>query len=95
MSSLPVNSIDERAFYNELVRYIGENNYATANPRIVKVIDANRFIVKVSLAGYRQLILALALMKKIGNDSTAFYTIWSSGTLKALSKHIGISNPKE
>ena len=72
--------------YREIIRCIGESSYHRVNPRLVKLIGENHFIIKSSLEGTGQLILALALIKRIGDTDTAFYTLKSSGTIKALGK---------
>jgi RNase P/RNase MRP subunit POP5 len=49
-------------------------------------VDESRFVIKSSLEGTGKLILAFALIKKVGETETAFYTLKSSGTIKALLK---------
>jgi len=73
------------ALYREIIRCIGESSYHKVNPRLIKLVGDNRFIIKSDLAGTGQLILAFALMKRIGETETAFYTLKSSGTIRALS----------
>ncbi len=70
--------------YKEIIRCIGESNYHKINPRLVKLVSPNRFVIKGSLEGAGQLVLAFALIKRIGDVETAFYTLKSSGTIKAL-----------
>ncbi len=81
-------SEDERSFshslYNELIRCIGEINYNKVNPKVMKLVGQNKFIIKSSLEGTTQLVLAFALIKKVGNKEMAFYTLKTSGTIKAL-----------
>lgn len=69
---------------NALLHYIGESNCHRANPRIVEFTGPNRFIMRSSLWGYGQLVAALALIKKVNGGDSYFYTLKSSGTLKAL-----------
>ncbi len=69
---------------NALLHYIGESNYHRANPKIVEFTSQNRFIMRSSLWGYGQLVAALALIKKVNGSDYYFYTLKSSGTLKAL-----------
>ncbi|MFI5412266.1 MAG: Rpp14/Pop5 family protein [Candidatus Micrarchaeales archaeon] len=81
-------SEDERGFshslYKELIRCIGEINYHNVNPKFIKFVGQNRFIIRASLDGTAELILAFALIKKIGDKEISFYTLKSSGTIKAL-----------
>ncbi len=81
---------DEKGFsydlYRELVRIIGEINYHKVNPKFIKFSGERRFVIKSSLAGVNQMILAFALIKRINNTDIAFYTLKSSGTIKALMK---------
>jgi RNase P/RNase MRP subunit POP5 len=72
------------SLYREIIRCIGESNYHRVNPKLVKLVGENRFIIKSSLEGTGQLILAFALIKRIGEAETAFYTLKSSGTIRAL-----------
>ncbi|MCL4373485.1 MAG: hypothetical protein M1360_01945 [Candidatus Marsarchaeota archaeon] len=88
-STTSLGTIDEHEFSKGLMHYIGATNYFKANPRVVKNIDGNSFIMKVSLSGYSALIVALALMKHVSGKECGFFTIYASGTLKALGKHIG------
>ncbi len=74
--------------YREIIRCIGESSYHIVNPKLVKMVGENRFVIKSSLEGTGQLILAFALMKRIGETETAFYTLKSSGTIKALTKNV-------
>ena len=69
---------------NALLHCIGESNYHRANPKIVDFVGPNRFIMRSSLWGYGPLIAALTLIKKVNNSDSYFYTLKSSGTLRAL-----------
>ncbi len=86
-SSAPIKG-DEKSFtnalYRELIRCIGEMNYHNVNPRVVKLLGEKRFIIKSSLEGTGQLVLAFALIKRLNDSDVAFYTLKSSGTIKAL-----------
>ncbi len=72
------------SLYKEIIRCIGESSYHKVNPRLVKLVGDNRFVIRSSLEGTGQLVLAFALMKRLGDIPTAFYTLKSSGTIKAL-----------
>lgn len=71
--------------YSGLMHCIGEANYHRVNPKIVDFVSKNRFIMKSSLSGSGFLIGALALIKMVNNRETYFYTLKTSGTIKALS----------
>jgi RNase P/RNase MRP subunit POP5 len=72
------------ALYNGLLHSIGESNYHVVNPKVVDFVEKSRFIIKSSLVGYNKLILAFALIKKMEGMDVYFYTLKSSGTIKAL-----------
>ena len=74
---------------NALLHCIGESNYHRANPRIVEFVRPNMFIIRSSLWGCGQVVAALALIKRVNERDSYFYTLKSSGTLKAL----GASKP--
>lgn len=76
----------KRQFYRELLLVLGELGYHRVNPRIIKFLDSSRFIMKADLEGVSEAIRATALINRIGERNTAFYTIGSSGTIKALTK---------
>jgi RNase P/RNase MRP subunit POP5 len=73
-------------FYKELGRMIGEMNYNRVNPRITKGLSATTFVMRVDNDGLAQAVRALALMRQLDRQETAFYTLLSSGTIKALEK---------
>ena len=86
-STVPINE-DERSFgnalYREIIIAIGEIGYHRVNPKLMKITNEKRFIIKSSLEGASQLVLAFALIKRLKNAEAAFYTLKSSGTMKAL-----------
>ena len=72
------------ALYGELLKAVGEINYPSVNPKIMKFVDGKRFIIRSSLSGQDTLVLALSLIKSLNGNETAFYTLKSSGTIKTL-----------
>ncbi len=74
----------ELELYRELLHSIGELSYFKANPKIIKYIDRNRFVLKCNLVRYKETILALTFIKRIAGRDVGFYTLNSSGTIKAL-----------
>jgi RNase P/RNase MRP subunit POP5 len=76
----------ETEFYTELLHNIGEINYYRANPKIMKYPSNKRFILKCSLARYKETLLAITFIKKVGGKDMGFYTINASGTIMALQK---------
>jgi RNase P/RNase MRP subunit POP5 len=79
----------ERAFYKELSRTIGELDYNRINPRIIKYLGPKWFIIRVDNEGLQRAILALSLMRRLDTTEMGFYTLLSSGTIKALEKGFG------
>ncbi|MGC8649280.1 MAG: Rpp14/Pop5 family protein [Candidatus Micrarchaeia archaeon] len=75
-----------RSLSRELIRCIGELNYHKVNPKLMGLINSKNFVVRAELKGINMLILSLALIKNIDNKEVAFYTLKTSGTLKALMK---------
>ena len=89
-SSLPVDGAlvqqFEHQLYTALLRAIGELCYHEANPKIMKFLNERQLILKCSLLGYKNTILALSMIKRLDSMDIAFYTLKSSGTIKALLK---------
>ncbi len=75
------SSVQNEALLNELLNRIGTRYYAV-NPRILNVRGS--MVIRCSLDGLSELIVALSLIKSIGGKECAFYTIRSSGTIRAL-----------
>lgn len=82
----PESGSFEHDFLKELLHNIGEVNYHGANPRIIKYMGKNRFVLRCNLQRYRDTIIALTFMKRVGGADTGFYTLNASGTILALSK---------
>ena len=89
-SAKPVLETDrsqfEQQLYRAMLHSIGELNYHKTNPKIIRFMDEKRFILRCSLEGYKAALLALAIIKRLDDKETAFYTLKSSGTIKALLK---------
>jgi RNase P/RNase MRP subunit POP5 len=85
-----IDKIDASAFsdalYKELLDCIGSLSYHRVRPRVVKVLNANTFVLRTSLYGCGNVVAALALIKRIGGMDSYFYTLKTSGTIKALLK---------
>ncbi len=75
----------EHDFLKELLHNIGEVNYHSANPRIMKYMG-NRFVLRCNLQRYKDTIIALTFMKRVGGREIGFYTLNASGTILALGK---------
>ncbi|MDE1810686.1 MAG: Rpp14/Pop5 family protein [Candidatus Micrarchaeota archaeon] len=78
----------QRRLIAALLQVAGEANLFRLNPKIVKFVDERRFIVRTSLEGMRQLVLALSFITSIDGKEAAFYTLGSSGTILAIEKKI-------
>lgn len=76
----------ENSFYRELLHNLGEINYFRANPKIVKFVGNKRFILKCSLAQYKETINAMTFIKHLNSKEIGFYTLNASGTISALTK---------
>lgn len=76
----------EEGFYRALAEELGAMEYHKANPKIIRFAKRS-FILRVGLGKYREVIAALALIKRIDNAEVAFYTTGASGTIKALAAH--------
>ena len=89
-SAVPITAGERKDFEpllcRALLHQIGEIGYHRTNPKVAGFIDERRFVLKCNLDGYRNAILALSMVKRLDSRETAFYTLNSSGTLKALSK---------
>jgi RNase P/RNase MRP subunit POP5 len=76
----------ESSLYHELLKMLGELNYADANPKIIKMMDNGLFILRTNMEGTGACIRALAMIKKLNGEDAFFYTLKTSGTILALSK---------
>ncbi len=76
----------ERRLGAALLAQIGTMHYPSVNPKITGFVNERRFVMRASLEGHKELALALAMIKKLDSTETAFYTLKSSGTIKALQK---------
>lgn len=63
---------------------IGSLGFVKANPRIVRWIGDNRFIIRSNRGTERDIVLALSFIKRINGRDLGFYTIQTSGTIKKL-----------
>ena len=77
----------------ELMHNIGEVHYFRANMRIVKHVGLRRFVIRCSLERHNDVIVALSFIKRIGGADTGFYTLKSSGTIRALLKDDAAEEP--
>ena len=71
--------------YNALLHCLGEATYHKANPKVVKFLSDKRFLLRSSLSGCGVLTAALAMVKKVNGKDAYFYTLKTSGTIRALS----------
>ncbi len=81
-STINLDGIDNK-LYNQLFYAIGSSEYSNVNPKVISA-KGNQAVIRCSLAGLNKLILALTFIKSIDKNPVAFYTIKTSGTLKAL-----------
>ena len=89
-SGFEVGEHDRESFayglYDGLLRCLGETGYHRVNPKVVDFVGSNRFIMRSSLSGAGSLVAARALLKRVNGKEAYFYTLKSSGTIRALSK---------
>lgn len=76
------NAGSAAALQTELLRQMGSMLYPMANPRVLDV--GGRLVIRCSLDGLGSLIVALSMIKSMDGRPAAFYTIRTSGTLRAL-----------
>ena len=78
-----------KALHKEIMSCFGQLHYFKGGFRIMEFPRGSFFIIRSSLNEYESLIRAFALIKKLGNEDAAFYTLRSSGTIKALKQYLG------
>ena len=78
----------KKGLYTELVKCAGQLSYHRMNPHLVGFLDSNRFIIRASLDGTPAIVASLAFVKSVNSVENAFYTLRSSGTLRALREYI-------
>ncbi|MDE1761652.1 MAG: Rpp14/Pop5 family protein [Candidatus Micrarchaeota archaeon] len=69
---------------SEMLAFLGESRYVSANPFLMSQLDPRRFIIRVGRGSEREMVLALAFIKSMGGKETGFYTLKISGTIKSL-----------
>lgn len=67
-----------------LVFEIGAVGFVKANPKIVHQVGDTAFILRVNRGYEDGVVLALSFIKEVGNVKVGFYTIKTSGTIRAL-----------
>jgi RNase P/RNase MRP subunit POP5 len=89
-STLEISESTQREFevelFKELLHNIGEATYFKAHPKIMKFVSGNRFVLKCTLAKYKEVVVALTFIKRLGGKEIGFYTLNASGTILALEK---------
>lgn len=79
----------ERRLNAALLEQIGVMHHHSVNPKITGFVNEHMFVMRASLEGHKELALALAMIKRLDGTETAFYTLKSSGTIRALMKKDG------
>jgi RNase P/RNase MRP subunit POP5 len=89
-STIDIPEAERRRFeielFKELLHNIGEIEYFKANPKILKYLDTNKFVLKCNLVKYKETIIALSFIKRLFDREVGFYTLYASGTIHALEK---------
>ncbi len=70
-------------------QFVGYASYAFANPIVIKVFHDNMFVLRCNRGYEKQMALALAFSRRIGDLSIAFCTIKTSGTIKTIKELAG------
>jgi RNase P/RNase MRP subunit POP5 len=89
-SSEDLNLIDKESI-SELrnrFRYImGEQKYLDAEPKI-KLVNKNRFVIKVNRGSEEDIVLASCFIKDFSGKRIGLYTVKTSGSIRAVTKSI-------
>ncbi|MEM0154249.1 MAG: Rpp14/Pop5 family protein [Methanothrix sp.] len=78
----------DRALKQAILSLVGQLGYYYISPKLVLLIDGKHFVIRCRLQGYESMLLASALIKRLGTTETGLYTLKSSGTIKALMKEV-------
>lgn len=86
-SSAPVDTREAAtaSYLNDAIAAeMGHVRYLEANPKLVYQVNPSSFIVRVNRGYEKELILSLAFIKEVGGSKVGFYTLNTSGTVRAL-----------
>ncbi len=82
----------DRELKQAVLALTGQLGYYDISPKLVSVVDSRHFVIRCKLKGYEKMLLASALIKRLGATETGLYTLKSSGTIKALMKEKASEN---
>ncbi|MGC8538383.1 MAG: Rpp14/Pop5 family protein [Candidatus Micrarchaeia archaeon] len=89
-ASKPVNMEQSNAknfLYQKLLAICGIKCYSAMRPKVVEQLGENKFILRINRGSERDAVLALAFIRSMPVlGSIGFYSLKTSGTLKALKK---------
>ncbi|MCL4411473.1 Rpp14/Pop5 family protein [Candidatus Marsarchaeota archaeon] len=74
----------KKRLYISLMDCAGQLGYHRINPHVIGFVGSDMFILRASLEGTPSMVAALAMVKSVAGSEMAFYTLKSSGTLRAL-----------
>ncbi len=86
-ASTPLDTSDHgiaNAILDSLAVELGAVGYVRANPKIVHSVGGGVFVLRVNRGYEGDLVLALSFVKRVGAQRLGFYTIKTSGTIRAL-----------
>ncbi|MDE1869767.1 MAG: Rpp14/Pop5 family protein [Candidatus Micrarchaeota archaeon] len=86
-ASRPIDLTDKPAWSQlraDISRFIGEKEYLDANPFLAEQIDQTKFIIRVNRGSEKAIVLAFSFIKLFNNSEIGFYTLKTSGTIRAL-----------
>jgi RNase P/RNase MRP subunit POP5 len=75
----------KRDFMAEMMRVMGQVDYALSNLRIIKLSN-EEMVVRVNLAALEKFIMATALVRHISGIEIGLLTVRNSGSIAGLSK---------
>lgn len=96
-ASRPLDVTDKLAWSQlraDISKFIGEKEYLDANPFLAEQTDERKFIIRVSRGSEKAIVLAFSFIKLFNNQEIGFYTLKTSGTIRAL-KSKTIRAPKK
>ncbi len=71
---------------NGLMRFLGEEQYANANPRLIRQYGSRMYALRVNRGTERRAVLGLAFVRSAA-DSAGLYTIKTSGSMHSISEY--------
>lgn len=96
-SPMPLDTRDHvlaKRILDAITFEIGAIGFVKANPKIVYQAGDRAFILRINRGCEDGVVLALSFIKEIGDVKIGFYTIRTSGTIRALISYFKSHYPK-